>query len=213
MPFARSWTFAAAALVVALAAAVSVPHAAAQAAAPTAPAAPPPTRIATINIVNVFNSLNQKKDGDREIELLAQDLTKQRTAKEDEVKALQQELKEAYNPDSAIYKETQDKLLLKAMELSAFQQYMEQKVTLEQRSRTIVIYRAINDAIKTYAQANGIALVLVADDADLSDARTPGELLSRITVRKVIYAVPELDITAAIIDRMNTDYKLHAPKS
>jgi len=210
MTLARTGTFTAVALLVALTAVFSLRYASAQATVPT-PAAPPPTRIATINIVNVFNSLNQKKDGDSEIEIMATDLQKRRAALEDEVKKLQEEIK-SYNKDSAIFKETQEKLLLKAMEVSTFQQFMEQKLTLEQRTRTIVIYRAINDAIKNYAVANGIAIVFVADDPDLSDARTPSELLSRITVRKVIYSHPDLDITAQIIDRMNTDYKLHAPK-
>lgn len=167
---------------------------------------PAPTRIGVVNIVKLFNSLDAKMAGDAEIENLGKNLNAQRQELEDELNRLKQELTQ-YKVDSDIYKETSEKLLKKGMELQSFSQYMEQKILLETRIRTAALYRAMNNAIADYAKSQGFGLVLASDDPDLSQARTQAELLSKITIRKVIYAHDSLDITKAIVDKMNSENK------
>jgi len=175
--------------------------------AQTPAAAPPPTKLAVVNIVDVFNRSNMKIDGDTQLENLSKDLQDQRRkmqAKVDELGKTIEELKK----DSPDYKVLSEDLMKKAMELQAFSQYTEQKLLLEQRLMTAKIYRAINDTIANYSRANGVALVLVSDSPEIAGARNQAELLSRITNRKVIYAHEQLDITRAITEKMNTDFKL-----
>jgi Skp family chaperone for outer membrane proteins len=178
----------------------------------SAPAAnePPPVRIAVVNIVTVFNKLDVKKAGDSEIELLGKKLEDERRGKEDELTNLKKEVL-SYDVNSPEYKDTQEKMIRKAMDLQSFSRYMEQKVLLETRLRTAAIYRSMNKAIADFSREKGIGLVLATDDPDLSNARSQEELLAKITVRKVIYFHESFDITNAIVDKMNTDAKT-APK-
>lgn len=174
----------------------------------SAPAAtePPPVRIAVVNIVKIFNALDVKKNGDAEIERLGKQLTDERKAKEDELDKLKTELNELA-PDSPEYKEISEKMLRKAVELQSFSRYMEQKLLMETRLRTAAIYKSMNKSIEEFSRANGIGLVLASDDPDLTGARSQEELLSKITIRKVIYAHESFDITKSITEKMNTDAK------
>jgi len=169
---------------------------------------PPATKLAVVNIVSVFKGLDAKKAGDAEIDVLGKKLEDERRAKQDELESMKKEM-EGYNHASDLFRDMQDKLFKKAMELEAFSHYIEQKLLMEQRVRTAAIYKSMNDAIEGYSKANGIALVLVVEDASMSDARTPQDLLSKITVRKVMYADSSLDITAALIEKMNSEGKRH----
>ena len=169
---------------------------------------PPATKLGVVNIVKVFQGLDAKKSGDAEIDVLGKKLEDERHAKQDELESMKKEM-EGYNHSSDLFRDMQDKLFKKAMELEAFSHYIEQKLLMEQKVRTAAIYKSMNEAIEAYAKANGIALVLVVEDASMSDARTPQDLLSKITVRKVMYADPSLDITAPLIEKMNSDAKHH----
>ncbi len=168
---------------------------------------PAPTRVATINVVRVFDSLNEKKSADADLEVLGKNLDATRQKLEKELTDLRDQLKD-YKPDSDMFKDTNENMLKKAMELRAHTEYMEQKLQLEQRLRTGQVYRHIIQAIDAYSKQNGIIMVLVADDIDISASRSQQELLAKIAMRKVIYAHESLDITKPLIEKMNGEYKL-----
>jgi Skp family chaperone for outer membrane proteins len=170
--------------------------------------APTPTHLACINIVKVFAGIDEKKDGDREIEDMGNKINADRKTKENNLKALRDGLESGtFNKNSPDYKRQQDEALQAAMDLQVFLSVSEQRLLLMQRMKTEQIYRSINEAVKKYAEAHGIALVFVTDDPDFSAAKDVRELTSRIAMRKIIYAHPDYDITAKIIEAMNSTYK------
>lgn len=171
---------------------------------------PPPVRIAVVNIVKVFNALDAKKSGDTDFELIGKQLEKERTTREDELGNLKRE-QQSYNPDSQEFRDTSEKMMKKAMELESFTRYMREKMLLEGRIRTAALYRSMNKAIEDFSKANGIGLVLSMDELDFRDIRSQEELMSKIAVRKVIYAHDSYDITKKIIDKMNSDAKTTLP--
>jgi Skp family chaperone for outer membrane proteins len=80
---------------------------------------------------------------------------------------------------------------------------------MEQRLRTVQIYKAINDAVKRYAEDNGIGIVLVSDEVDFSNVPTTEAVQQKIALRKVMYSHPDFDITQKVIEKMNGEYKLN----
>ena len=100
----------------------------------------------------------------------------------------------------------------KAQEMAKPMVEYQQKLFMELRLRTADLYRKINEAVEAYSQANGIALVFVADNPSVEGARTQEQLQAMVTVRKLLYAHPSFDITKAILTSMNTAYQL-APRS
>ncbi len=166
---------------------------------------PPPTHLEVVNIMKVFTSLDERRDSEAEIVKLSDDMTKEKETLDKTVEEDQKSLK-AYSAESKGYQEAAEKLLKDTMELKAHLGMMEQRLTMEQRLRTMKLYRHINETIADYSRENGVALVLMQEDPDLTGARDMEQLLSKIAMRKVLYANDALDITKALITRMNTAY-------
>jgi Skp family chaperone for outer membrane proteins len=173
---------------------------------------PLPSKLAVVNIVDLFANLDEQRDAQRDIEGLKNNYAKEVDKRKTELEKLERDLQDPnlINRESAEYRKMQDDLLEKSMNLQAYTQASQQKLLMEVRIKTAYIYKKINQTIEAYAQANGIALVFVADNIDLNDVKTQQDLQDRIGRRKLLYAHPAFDITRAIRERMNTDYKLGA---
>src|SRR5271163_2302502 len=131
--------------------------------------APAPRAIAVININKVFGALNEKIDGDAEIEDMANKVKAEQQKREQDLENLANQLKDnLFNPDSPEYQKMQDDALQKKCDYDAFATMSQQKLLIEQRIKTVQIYRRMNDAIKQYATDNGIGIVLVTDEIDFS---------------------------------------------
>ncbi len=175
-------------------------------AAPAA-ASPPPSHLAVVNIVQLFNDLNEKIAADSDIDKMRRDFEAQSDTKRKEVADLQDKVDHPqFKTDSAEYKAQQNDLVLKTRQYQAFGQYAQDMLFLELRLRTASIYSKMNKAVADYAQANGIALVFVADDLSVDAAKSQEQLQAMVTLRKLIYFHPSFDITTAIRNKMNTDY-------
>jgi len=176
-----------------------------------AAAAPPPTRIAVVNIVDLFDGLLEKANADTEIDNMKKKFDDDGRKQQAALETLQESLK-SYNPNSPQYKQTQDDLLQKSIALQTFSQFAQQKLLLELRIRTAALYKEINDAVADYAQANGIAMVFVADNINLEAARSQEQLQAMVTIRKVLYVHPTFDITTQIKQKLNAQFQLGAGK-
>jgi Skp family chaperone for outer membrane proteins len=174
--------------------------------APTA-TNPPPTKLAVVNIVNLFAGLREKEVGDADIDKLKSDFEAQGAKIKKEMDDLDKQLP-ALAVGSEDYQKVQDALLKKTMEYQTFGNYAQQRLFIELRVRTAAIYRKINDAVAKYAAANGIALVFVADNSNMEKATTQEALMGMITTRKLLYFHPDFDITNNIKQVMNTEFNL-----
>jgi Skp family chaperone for outer membrane proteins len=167
---------------------------------------PAPRALAVINIVTVFSRLNSKQAGDREIEALGRKLKDEQTAKEKALDEMKKEM-DQYKENSKEYNDLSERILKGVMELQGFMKYRDEKVLMEQRLRTMSIYKQMNEAIEKYSRENGVALVLVVDDPSLGESRSQMEMMQRVAMRKVMYAHESLDITKLIIERMNAEFR------
>jgi len=174
-----------------------------------APAAsnPPPTKLAVVNVVELFDNLLEKTAADTDIDTMKRGFEKQN---QDMQKAIEDKQKgmASFKPGTEEFRKAQDELLQKATDLQSFSSFAQQKLFLELRIRTADIYRKINEAVAKYAAANGIALVFVADNSSVDSARTQEQLQAMVTVRKILYFHPDFDITGKIKQMMNTEYEL-----
>jgi len=182
---------------------------------PGAGSAPPPNKLAVVNLVQLFDSLDEQADAQRDIENQKNGYTREIDKRKSEIDRLTADLDNPslFNKESAEYRKMQDDMLEKSMALQAYTQASQQKLFLDLRLKTASIYRKMNEAIAAYSQANGIALVFVSDDLNLNDVKTQQELQARVSLRKLVYFHPAFDITRAIKERMNTDYKLGAGRT
>ena len=179
-----------------------------QAAQPARPATH--NALAVVDIAKVFGSLNQKLADDSAIDAETKQVNEEKGKREQQLEDLQNQLKndQLFKQDSPEYQKLQEDAMQKSFELDAYLKAQEQKLLMEQRLKTVQIYRAINDAIQQFAENNGIGIVLVADSVDFSRSTTTEAVQQRIALRKVVYAHPDFDITQKIIEKMNADFRL-----
>ena len=118
----------------------------------TAGTAPPPTKLAVVNIVHLFDSLDQKADADGEITKTRNAIAEKTRKMTDEVTKLDNELKDPklFAAGSAEYKKMQDDLLQKSMELQVYTQVSQQQLFLELRLKTMELYNKMNAAIEAH---------------------------------------------------------------
>jgi Skp family chaperone for outer membrane proteins len=174
-----------------------------------APAAsnPPPTKLAVVNVVELFDNLLEKTAADTDIDTMKRGFEKQNLDMQKVIEDKQKGLA-SYKAGTEEYRRAQEELLQKASELQTFGNYAQQRLLLELSIRTKDIYRKILDSVAKYSAANGIALVFVADNPNMDNARSQDELKSMVSLRKILYFHPDFDITSKIKQMMNTEYEL-----
>jgi len=177
-------------------------------AASAAPSNPPPTKLAVVNIVELFDKLDEKAGADADIDGMKKDYEAAARKKQAQIDVATESLDKTYKRGTAEFRKAQDELLRMSVELQVEQTVNQQKLFMELRLRTADLYRKINDDVEAYSQTNGIALVFVADNPSVEGARTQEQLQAMVTVRKILYSHPSFDITKAILTKMNTDYQL-----
>lgn len=206
MNFSRR-TFCSAAAVLVLAA-CSLSPAISRGQATPAAANPPPTKLAVVNIVRLFEDLLEKSAADASIDKMRREFADQAQKQQKAIEDLQKTLENPpFKTNSPEYKALQDDLLMKGMQLQSFSQFAQNKLFMERRIRTADIYSKMNAAVEDYAKTNGIALVFVADDLSVGAAKTEEQLQAMVTLRKLVYFHTSFDITVAIRNKMNAEYK------
>ncbi|MCL2646415.1 MAG: OmpH family outer membrane protein [Phycisphaerales bacterium] len=176
------------------------------------PGEKPPTQLAVVDIVKVFESLDEQKDGAEEVRKLDRDLKAEQTRREDSLKrqsdALRDSATSMFKPGTPEYKQAQDKLLEDSMSYRAFVAVSDTRKMMIKRLKTVELYRKINAAIEKYAKSNGIAIVFCIDELDfegMPDVKTVQDAI--LTQRKIMYAHPSFDITQKLTTTMNAEYK------
>jgi Skp family chaperone for outer membrane proteins len=70
------------------------------------------------------------------------------------------------------------------------------------------MHQELQDAIAAIAKEQGIDLVLQLEPSK-SEAHNASDLLAEMSQRKVLYHGESLDITAAVLQRLNEAYKIN----
>jgi len=131
-----------------------------------------PTQLAVVDIIKVFEALDEKRAGDAEIDKLNAELENQRRKLEESLKRQSEALRPnnpaaMFKPGTPEYKQAQEQLLQDSMNYKAFMAVSEARRMMLKRLKTVEIYRKINMSIEKYARSKGIAIVFCIDELDL----------------------------------------------
>lgn len=119
----------------------------------------------------------------------------------EQINALAEQLK-GINPGSPDYKEREQRLVRAKADWQLKGQSQRRELMEEEGRIYFQTYRELDDAVKRFAQHNGIALVLrFASDA-VDDPNDRNEIVKGIN-KSVVYVHPDLDITHLILQDLN----------
>ncbi len=171
-----------------------------------------PLRIGAVNIVRVFDELEEKVDMNSELRQLEEKRADRLKQLEDRVRDLEKTAK-LLRPDSEEAKNNAKLTEDASREFRSYRDATEDHLYGKLYDFTLGIYKKIRDEVEAYARDAGYDVVLRTREADVGDLdkdlrpRTRYmELNRRIDAQSTLYHNPALDFTDSIIKRLNDKY-------
>ncbi len=164
-----------------------------------------PTRPAVIGFVDlqkVFNESVGRAEAQAELEGLGQGLDDQEEALRQEFNALQSEL-DLLLAGTPKYKEAEKKVVGAVADLRAWVEFKGRKLDAKRAQRRTQVYDEIVLAATEFAEQNNIDFILTDDSILELRPGTDGQVVQQMSLRRVVYANPELDITDELIVWIN----------
>lgn len=165
------------------------------------------TKIAVVNVAAVSEKYQKTKDLESQFEGLRKSLGQQRDAMKERIeragKALQEELK----PGTDEYRQRRKEIAMLEAELQWFVESEGQKVEKGLAESLRSIFDDIQNCVREVAEQQGVQVVLAADHIPAESPDTPNQARQTILLQKVLFWKPEVDITDAVITKLNQQYK------
>lgn len=167
----------------------------------TPPSAP---MIATIDLEAAFDGIHERRDLEAQLKSTLDQYQADLKKKADEVESLQT----TYAALTGNAKQAKAKELREAVLRTEIEKQFSQKKLDEMRAEMRRdLYIKITDACKRNAKANGYSLVISNDEkATVPPLGDPDTVARAISLKRIIYTDPALDITSEVVTMMNNEY-------
>lgn len=167
-----------------------------------------PTAVAVVDIVEVFDRLNERPV----LEAQLQNRLTTRQAQVEEVRnrlrAIQEDIQNVHTPGTeAYYERVREFTELRAV-AEARVRALEQIISIDQGTLRRELYHKITNAVARIAERDGIQLVIFDDSGFEIPAEnaTNQEVFRAIVTRGLVYKHSSIDITDRIVTLMNNEY-------
>lgn len=168
--------------------------------------APPTTRVAVVNIGKVSELYKRTADLEAEFGKKREGLNTQRDALRDKLQRLGRALQEEFKPGTDEYMARQKEFVMLQAELKYFKESHSEQIEKELAASLRTIYGDIRTVVEEIAKERGIDVVLASDELPPGAPPNTTQMRQQIVLQKVIYWRPELDITDAVVERVNARY-------
>lgn len=180
-----------------------------QAGANTAVQSPPaqPTAVATIDIVQIFEQLNERTVLESQLDARV----KARQAQLEEISArlknIQADLEGTLKPGTDDYKEKVREFMEQRAVADARRNALTQIISIDRGAVRRQLYEKMTAAVAKIAERDGIDIVLFDDSGFEIPANAADDDVFRAIVTKgVIYSRPTVDLTQRVVTLMNNEF-------
>lgn len=170
---------------------------------------PRPASVAVVNLGKIFENSDERGARRAEVSGQLEALQKEEATRRKELETLKTDL-EILGPETDAHRQTIEKLESKAIEFDTWLQYQKRKLERESTLQDETLYRKIMEAVARIAKQDGYDVVLYMDSVDSVRSQTRQQLMGQIQTRRVLYAADGLDITDAVSQMLNNEYKNRA---
>ncbi len=171
----------------------------------------PQTRMATVDIVQIFNDYQQTRDLNDALAQAGENLKKQIQEKRKVLETKRTEL-EAFAQESPDFQKRFDELMKQDIEFTTWGQYMQARVEAEHRVWLKRTYQQILDSIRQLADERGVDLVLYREYPEI-DGESLEAMRDNIRRRKLLWSSNQVDMTEQVLQRLNRDYDKQGGRS
>jgi Skp family chaperone for outer membrane proteins len=164
-------------------------------------------KVAVIDIEKTFNTLEERSQIQADLAVMVDKFSQESNVMNQEIKDLEEDLR-VLDSNSPSFKVKEETLSKKAFEKQAWMTWRQNFMQREQKLKQLDLYKKINTATAELAKENGYDLVLFKEPPIENMARlNPQEQQDAMASRKLIFFAPDLEITDAVVTRMNNEYK------
>lgn len=165
------------------------------------------TRVAVVNVAAVSEKYQKTKDLETQFEGLRKSLGQQRDAMKEKIERAAKSLQEELKPGTDEYRARRKEIALLEAELQWFVESEGQKVEKGLAESLRSIFDDIQACVRELADQQGIHIVLAADQIPAESPDTPSQARQTILLQKVLYWKADVDLTEAVITKLNQQYK------
>lgn len=165
----------------------------------------PGGRVACIDVVQIFNDYQRQKDLTEEMNDVQGKLQQENTARRQKIDATQAEIDRLDKDDPTFMTRTRE-LLSMQIDYKNWVDLKQADLTREVGVWSIRIYKEIARAAEEIAKRDGYDLVLYKGRFD-ETVMEPDQVKEQIRGLQVVYANPQVEITQAVADKLNADYR------
>jgi Skp family chaperone for outer membrane proteins len=189
-------------IALAVAAAVGFWHHNASAQAPSGPA----SKIGVVEMVRVFNECDQWKAINAQLQQQGEAHQREVSKRQEEIAAKKAELA-AYHPDTPEWTKCNEEVMKLQISAQVWAGLEKNRFETLKKMWVEKNYEHVTSAVAAEAKARGLELVIVRDEIE-PDTDDSSRMFAQIINRKVVYYDPRLDITDAVLARLNEAFKL-----
>ncbi len=164
-------------------------------------------RIAVVNVAAVSEKYQKTTDLEAQFDALRRRLGQERDAMKDKLDRANRSLQEELKPGTEEYRQRRRDIAIMEAELQWFIDNEGQKVEKGLAESLRNIFDDIQAAVREIAEEQGIEIVLAADRLPGDSPDSPAQARQMILLQKVLYWKPEVDLTEAVVARLNKNYK------
>jgi len=171
------------------------------------------TKVAVVNVPAVSERYQKTTDLEAQFEGVRRVLSDQREALRDRVERTSRSLQEELKPGTEEYRQRRKELALFEAELQWFVESEGKKIEQDLAGSLKLIFMDIQAIVREVALEQGIDIVLAADQIPSNDPETPTQMRQQIVLQKVLYWSPHVDLTDAVVERLNAKYGAEKAKN
>lgn len=165
-----------------------------------------PTKVATVDVLRVFNGLQEKAQIEADIRTHGEQLRTEEESRRKELQDLQNDLK-ILAPDTQAYTQKTNQIQSKIIELRVWSEMQSNSLKSESSIQLAGLYRKMIDTITKVAKESGYDMVLYKEQEPTFQNVKPEAMNQIIQLRKLLWSADDLEITDQVVTRMNNDYK------
>jgi Skp family chaperone for outer membrane proteins len=168
-------------------------------------------KVRTVNPGKIFNDMQETKDLKQKITAQSQALNNEQKAREQDLQDSQKR-RDLFKPESEDYTKANNELLTKAINFKAWQEITRNNLQSEQKTQMVRLFAKIEAATAEVAKAENIDLVVVEQRGDMPDPNVlmqlnADQVRALINQRNVMFSNGKLDITDAVLKKVDENYK------
>lgn len=169
--------------------------------------------VAVVNVPVVSERYQKTADLEAHFDAVRRRLNEQRDALREKIERTARSLQEEFKPGTDDFRARRKQLAMLEAELQYFVESEGRGIEQGLATSLRAIFDDIQATVRIVAEEKGIDIVLAADRMPKETAESAPQVRQQILLQKVLFWSPQVDVTDAVVERLNARYEAQGGKA